>query len=251
MNHERVRPARPGTGLTEDGRRLQVLTTYTRRGSRLTSAQQDAWDRRRGEWLIPDSAVDEPSFDLARWFGRSAPLVVEIGSGNGESLAAMAAARPEANVLGFEVWRPGVAATFLELERQGVENVRMISVDAVWSVEHLLQPGQVAELWTFFPDPWHKKRHHKRRLVVPSFASVAASRLAAGGVWRLATDWPDYAAQVEEVLGAEPLLEGGPTARWEGRPVTKFERRGLAEGRPIADFCYRRRAATASANTSV
>jgi tRNA (guanine-N7-)-methyltransferase len=237
---EKLRPARPGTGLTEDGRRLQVLTTYARRGSRLTATQQAAWERRRDHWLVPESAVDEPAFDPARWFGREAPLIVEIGSGNGEALAALAAARPAYDVLAFEVWRPGIASTFLELEERGVGNVRLLAVDAVWCLEHLFAPEQLAELWTFFPDPWHKKRHHKRRLVSPSFASVAASRLQPGGLWRLATDWGDYAEKIEEVLGAEPLLTGGRTERWGERPVTKFERRALAEGRSIADLCYRR-----------
>ena len=118
---DRARPPRPGTGVTEDGRRLQVLTTYARRGSRLTPTQQAAWDRHADEWLIPESAVDEPSFVPARWFGREAPLVVEIGSGNGESVAAMAAARPSYDVLAFEVWRPGVASTFLNLEEAGAD----------------------------------------------------------------------------------------------------------------------------------
>ena len=238
---EKVRPARPGTGVTEDGRRLQVLTTYTRRGSRLTPTQQAAWERRRDGWLIPESAVDQNRFDAASFFGREAPLVVEIGSGNGEAVAALAAARSAYNVLAFEVWRPGVASTFLELEQAGVENVRVLSVDAVWCMEHLFGDGELAELWTFFPDPWHKKRHHKRRLVTPTFAAVAASRLAPGACWRLATDWPDYADQIEEVLGAEPKLEGGRTERWSERPMTKFERRGIAEGRPVADFSYQRR----------
>jgi tRNA (guanine-N7-)-methyltransferase len=237
---EKVRPARPGTGLTEDGRRLQVLTTYTRRGSRLTPKQQDAWDRRRDDWLIPEAAVDEESFDAARHFGREAPLVVEIGSGNGEAVVELASDRADCNVLAFEVWRPGVASTFLELERVGVDNVRLLSVDAVWCLEHLFADGAVAELWTFFPDPWHKKRHHKRRLVNPGFAATAARRLAPGGLWRLATDWPDYAEQIDEVLADQPLLEGGRTDRWDERPMSKFERRGIAEGRQIADFCYRR-----------
>jgi tRNA (guanine-N7-)-methyltransferase len=236
-----VRPPRPGTGVTEDGRRLQVLTTYTRRGSRLTPVQQGAWDRHVDEWLIPEHAVDEPSFDPARWFGREAPLVVEIGSGNGESVAAMAAARPSDDVLAFEVWRPGVASTFLHLEAAGATNVRVLAVDAVWCLEHLFGSDSLAGLWTFFPDPWHKKRHHKRRLVTPSFAALAASRLAPGAEWRLATDWPDYAEQLRAALDGEPLLEGGEVERWAERPMTKFERRGLAEGRPIADFCYHRR----------
>jgi tRNA (guanine-N7-)-methyltransferase len=235
-----VRPPRPGTGITEDGRRLQVLTTYTRRGSRLTPTQRAAWERHVDEWLVPETAVDEPSFDPARWFGREAPLVVEIGSGNGESVAAMAAARPSYDVLAFEVWRPGVASTFLNLEESGATNVRLLSVDAVWCMEHLLEPGRLAELWTFFPDPWHKKRHHKRRLVTPEFAALAASRLAAGAQWRLATDWSDYAEQIGGVVDAEPGFEGGETPRWDDRPLTKFERRGLREGRSVTDFCYTR-----------
>ena len=234
------RPARPGTGVTGDGRRLQVLTSYARRGGRLTPGQQRVWDRHVEEWLIPESAVDEPAFEPARWFGREAPLVVEIGSGVGEAVASLAASRPAYDVLAFEVWRPGVASTFLHLERAGVENVRLLSVDAVWCLEHLFAPGRLAELWTFFPDPWHKKKHRKRRLVTPPFAALAASRLAVGGRWRLATDWPDYAEQIAETLDAEPAFVGGATERWEERPVTRFERRAVVEGRAVTDFCYQR-----------
>jgi tRNA (guanine-N7-)-methyltransferase len=239
-----VRPARPHTGVTEDGRRLAVLTTYTRRGSRLTDTQAAAWARRHEDWWIPDEAVDRPGFDLADWFGRRAPLVVEIGSGIGEATAALAAARPEVDVLAFEVWRPGVAETFLRLEESGATNVRLLSVDAVWSLEHLLAPDTLAELWTFFPDPWPKKRHHRRRLVGPAFAKLAASRLRPGARWRLATDWPDYADQMARVLAEEPLLVNeydGPAPRWDERPLTKFERRGRRAGRPVTDFCFRRR----------
>ncbi len=244
-----VRPARPHTGLTEDGRRLAVLTTYTRRGSRLSETQAASWERRHGEWWIPDEAVDAPGFDLADRFGRRAPLVVEIGSGNGEATAALAAARPDLDVLAFEVWRPGVAETFLRLEDAGVSNVRLLSVDAVWSLEHLIGPGSIRELWTFFPDPWPKKRHHRRRLVNPAFAHLAATRLEPGARWRLATDWPDYAAQMARVLAAEPLLadeHDGAAPRWEERPLTKFERRGLRAGRPVTDLCFRRRGEAAS-----
>ena len=239
-----VRPARPHTGLTEDGRRRAVLTTYARRGSRLTDAQAGAWERRHGEWWIPDEAVDAPDFDLADWFGRRAPLVVEIGSGIGEATATLAAQRPDVDVLAFEVWRPGVAETFLRLEQSGAGNVRLLSVDAVWSLEHLLVPESVHELWSFFPDPWPKKRHHRRRLVGPDFARLAATRLEPDGRWRLATDWPEYAEQMARVLAAEPLLHDeydGPAPRWDERPLTKFERRGLRAGRPVADFCFRRR----------
>jgi tRNA (guanine-N7-)-methyltransferase len=116
----------------------------------------------------------------------------------------------------------------------------MLSVDAVWCLEHLFGPGQVEELWTFFPDPWPKKRHHKRRLVTPEFATLAASRLRLGGLWRLATDWADYAEQMRSVLDAEPSLEGGVVDRWADRPVTKFERKGIAAQRGITDLAYRR-----------
>ncbi|QNN51392.1 tRNA (guanosine(46)-N7)-methyltransferase TrmB [Nocardioides mesophilus] len=236
-----VRPARPHTGVTEDGQRIREVLTYSRRGSRLSDAQAEVWGRRAERWWIPDEAVDEPGFSFADRFGRDAPLIVEIGSGIGEATAALAARRPAYDVLAFEVWRPGVAETFHALERAGVENVRMISVDAVWSLENLFAAESIAELWTFFPDPWPKKRHEQRRLVGPAFAAVAASRLQAGGVWRLATDWPPYAEQMQHVLDAEPLLEGGPVPRWTDRPHTRFERRGLRAGRPITDLAYRRR----------
>jgi tRNA (guanine-N7-)-methyltransferase len=235
-----VRPARPHTGLTPDGRRIREVLTYSRRGSRLSEAQAAVWERRAGEWWVPDEAVDAPGFSWAERFGRDAPLVVEIGSGIGEATAALAAGRPDHNVLAFEVWRPGVAESFHALEKAGVDNVRLVSVDAVWSLEHLFAPESVAELWTFFPDPWPKHRHRGRRLVSPGFARVAASRLRAGALWRLATDWADYADQMVEVLGAEPMLTGGRAARWPDRPATRFERRGVRSGRPPVDLCYRR-----------
>jgi tRNA (guanine-N7-)-methyltransferase len=202
--------------------------------------QEQAWARHRDEWWIPDEAVDDPGFDLTAYFGRTAPLVVEIGSGVGEATVALAAARPAYDVLGIEVWQPGVADTFHRMEQAGVTNIRMLSVDAAWTLEHLLGAGSVSELWTFFPDPWPKQRHVRRRLVVPGFAHVAATRLAPGGVWRLATDWADYAEQMRRVLDAEPLLSGGVVERWADRPMTRFERRGLEAGRPVTDLAYRR-----------
>jgi tRNA (guanine-N7-)-methyltransferase len=235
-----VRPARPHTGLTADGRRLREVLTYSRRGSRLSDAQARVWQRRSGQWWIPDEAVDAADFSWSRYFDREAPLVVEIGSGIGEATVALAALRPELNVLAFEVWRPGVAETFLALEKQGVDNVRLASVDAVWSLTHLFAEQSISELWTFFPDPWPKQRHHRRRLVTPAFAGVAATRLASGATWRLATDWAPYAEQMVEVLDAEPLLEGGVAGRWADRPRTRFERRGVRAGRPPVDLAYRR-----------
>ncbi len=239
-----VPPARPHHRLTADGRRMREVLTYSRRGSRFTPAQAAAWAAHHGDWVIPDDAVDLPGFSFDEWFGRGPDerdgLIVEIGSGVGEATAALAAARPSYDVLAFEVWRPGVAATLALLAEAGASNVRLCGVDAVWSMEHLIAPGSLSELWTFFPDPWHKNKHHKRRLVNPAFASVAAQRLRPGGVWRLATDWGDYAEQMVEVLDAEPALEGGVVERWDERPVTKFERKGVAVGRAITDLAYRR-----------
>lgn len=225
---------------------MREVLTYSRRGSRFTAKQQQAWDTWADRYVIPDEAVDEPGFTLAAQFEEERPLIVEIGSGVGEATAPLAAARTDHNVVAFEVWRPGVAETVGRLGELGVDNVRVCSVDAVWSMEHLVGPGQLAELWTFFPDPWHKKRHHKRRLVTSRFADLVAGRLAEGGVWRLATDWADYAEQMVEVLDAEPRLDGGVVPRWEDRPVTRFERRGLAADRAPIDLTYRRTVATST-----
>lgn len=235
---EQLPPARPHLRFTEDGRRVREVLSYARRGSRFTPTQQESWDAHHEQWVIPDEAVDEASFSLASWFGRTAPVVIEIGSGVGEATAALAARRPEVDVLALEVWRPGVAHTLGLLADAGADNVRLLSIDAVWALENLFAPDSVEELWTFFPDPWPKKRHHKRRLVSPAFAALVASRLRPGGLWRLATDWQEYAAQMQAVLDATPGLSGGPTERWPDRPMTRFERKGVASGRAIVDLIY-------------
>ena len=237
---DQLPPARPHLRFTEEGRRIREVLSYSRRGSRFTPSQQESWDAHHRRWVIPDDAVDSPGFDLSEWFGRRAPVVVEIGSGVGEATAALAAQRPEIDVLAFEVWRPGIAHTLGLLAEAGADNVRLISIDAVWALEHLFAPGSVEEVWTFFPDPWPKQRHHKRRLVSAGFAALVASRLRPGGTWRLATDWSDYAEAMEAVLDAEPRLAGGRTDRWADRPLTRFERKGLAVGREIVDLTYRR-----------
>lgn len=219
---------------------MREVLSYSRRGSRFTPRQADGWAAHHEDWVIPDDAVDRPGFRLADWFGREAPLVVEIGSGIGEATAALAAARPDHDVLALEVWRPGVADSLWRVAEAGAENVRFCSVDAVWFLEHVVPPAGLAGLWTFFPDPWPKTKHHKRRLVTPATAAVVATRLRRGALWRLATDWPDYADQMRRVLDAEPLLEGGVVDRWAERPVTRFERKGLEAGRPPTDLTYRR-----------
>jgi len=184
----------------------------------------------------------QPRLDLAGLFGRTAPVAVEIGVGAGESLAALAQLHPDWNVLGFEVYEKALASTMGRLAHHGVDNVRLICADGVGGLELLLGPGSVTELDTYFPDPWPKKRHHKRRLVTPEFARLVASRLVPGGRWRLATDWDDYAAAIAEVLAGCPGLvdeyAGSPAPRPEARPLTKFEQRGRSAGRAIHEFCW-------------
>ena len=156
--------------------------------------------------------------DLTEAFGREAPLVVEIGPGTGESLLPMARARPEANILAFEVFQPAIAQILRRLAAEEIGNVRLVQADAAAGMTHLLGPASVAELWTFFPDPWPKTRHHKRRLVTAEFADLAASRVLPGGLWRLATDWSEYAAAVAAILDhhpawTPPMNRAGPIVR--------------------------------------
>lgn len=233
MDSSRAAPARPEP-------HALGIRSYARRGSRLSTSQQLAWDAFAERYVLAAGVQSAPGFRLTEAFDRAAPLVVEIGFGVGEALAAVAASRPDCNVAGFEVWRPGVADCLQRIADLGISNVRLSTMDAAWCLEHAVGPAEVSELWTFFPDPWPKPRHHKRRLVGPAFACLAASRLVPGGVWRLATDWPHYADQMREVLDAQPLLSGGVTDRYAERPLTRFERRGIAAGRPITDLTYRR-----------
>lgn len=219
---------------------MREVLSYAQRSSRFSPRQARAWEAHHEAWVIPDDAVDAPDFAWDSWFGRTAPLCVEVGSGVGEATAALAARRPEVNVLALEVWRPGVAETLDRLAEAGVSNTRLCSIDAAWALEQLFAPASITELWTFFPDPWHKTKHHKRRLVSAAFAPLAISRLVPGGTWRLATDWQHYADQMVQVLDAEPDVEGGVVERWADRPLTKFERKGRTAGRTITDVAYTR-----------
>jgi len=217
--------------------------SFTRRGGRLTDRQQAAWDALATTHVIdvprfgPSTSVD-PAFelDVAATFGRSAPLVVEIGSGRGEALVAAAAAQPEVNFLGLEVYIPGVAQTLVTMRRSGVDNVRMAIANAPEAFATTLAPGSVREVRTWFPDPWHKARHHKRRLITVEFTELVARVLEPDGVWRIATDWDDYAEWINDVLTTSPWVAGGPVPRFDGRVETRFERKGMAAGRVIHDF---------------
>jgi tRNA (guanine-N7-)-methyltransferase len=220
---------------------LRTVRSFTRRGTRLNVRQQRAWEANAERFVVSPTLHATDGFRLADAFDQRAPLAVEIGFGVGEAVVPLAVSRPDWNILGFEVWQPGVADCLAALAARDIDNVRLSTWDASWCLEHLFETGMISELWTFFPDPWPKARHQKRRLINPGFVALAASRLTPGAVWRLATDWPDYAEQMQEVLDAEPLLSGGTTQRCADRPLTRFERRGIAEGRPIIDLAYRRR----------
>lgn len=211
---------------------------YLRRRGRLTTAQARALDELSPRYFLhlPDTAIDTGFW--AETFGREAPLAIETCFGNGATLAELAKSHPTWNCLGVDVYRPGFGALMLACERDEIDNVRIADTE-VLSLLRRLEPGTVHRLSAFFPDPWPKKRHHKRRLVNADFAAAAAACLEVDGNLHLATDWEDYAAQMLEVLNAEPNLEGGVASRAE-RPVTPFEAKGLASGRRVFDLAYRR-----------
>ena len=212
------------------------IRSYVLRQGRTTPAQQRALQALSPAWAI-EYRPSALRFEDA--FGRHSPVVLEIGSGMGETTAQIAAANPGVDYLAVEVHGPGVGSLLQRIDREGLKNLRVIRHDAVEVLRDMIPEASLAGIHLFFPDPWPKKRHHKRRLVQPAFAALAASRLAPGGHLHAATDWPEYAAQIDEVLRAEPLLEPSPRPRT--RPETKFEQRGLRLGHPVRDLCFRRR----------
>ena len=171
---------------------------------------------------------------------RAAPLILEIGSGMGETTVAIAKAHPEVDFIAVEVHAPGVGSLLNATEKERLSNLRVVRHDALEVLEHMIADGTLAAIHLFFPDPWPKKRHHKRRLVQPAFAALAANKLAPGGVLHAATDWPDYADQMEAVFRSERLLEPAG-AGFTARPVTKFESRGRRLGHPVRDLVFRRK----------
>lgn len=209
----------------------------------MTAGQQRAWadiwpriGRRLEE--IPTGHVD-----FSEWFGRTAPVVLEIGSGMGEPTAQLAAAAPEVDHLAAEVYQAGHGQLMLWAERSDVSNLRLLLGDAVIFLMDHVPAGSLHGVRIYFPDPWPKKRHHKRRLIQPAFVALVASRLAPGGTLHLATDWAHYADQMLEVCAAEPLLTNqydawAPRPDW--RPTTKFESRAHREGRPTRDLLFTR-----------
>ena len=220
------------------------LKSFVRRAGRTTGGQAKAFETWGPEFLLP---YREERLDLDAAFGRHAPTILEIGFGMGEATAHIARVRPEDNFLCCEVHEPGVGALLKRIGEQQITNIRICAHDAVEVLEHMLAPGSLAGIHVFFPDPWHKKRHNKRRLIQPPFVRQLAEHLQPGGYLHCATDWQPYAEQMREVLGAEPLLANTSAAAdgWapkpDYRPLTKFENRGLKLGHGVWDVVFRRR----------
>ncbi len=219
------------------------IRSYVLRTGRMTAAQSRAFERGWQRWGLD---YDDGPVMFERVFGRRAPLVLEIGFGMGHSLLAMARATPEADFIGIEVHTPGVGRLFRALEDEGLSNIRVFRHDAVEVIRDCI-PGQCLDrVQIFFPDPWHKKRHHKRRLIQPAFVAALADRLKPGGLLHLATDWEPYAGQMMEVLSASAdfvnsIGAGEYAPRPETRPLTRFEQRGQRLGHGVWDLMFTRR----------
>ncbi|NUT99323.1 MAG: tRNA (guanosine(46)-N7)-methyltransferase TrmB [Saccharothrix sp.] len=219
------------------------VVSYVQRGERMTVGQQRAWDRHWERLGREVKALPAGPVDFAAWFERDAPVLLEIGSGMGETTAQLVAAAPELNYVAVEVYKPGLAQLLMRAEALGATNLRVLRGDAVDLLTEHVEPGTLSGVRIFFPDPWPKKKHHKRRLVQPEFVHLVATRLAPGGTLHLATDWEHYAEQMLEVCSAEPLLRNrydGWAPRPEWRPVTKFEQRAVEEDRVSHDLMFDR-----------
>jgi tRNA (guanine-N7-)-methyltransferase len=225
-------------------RHQRPIRSFVRRAGRLTSSQQRALEE-----LWPKYGVEyaDKPLDFESLFGRHAPVVFEIGFGNGESLVAMAAGQPDRDFVGIEVHDPGVGHCLIAADQAGVSNLRLIAHDAIEVLENQVPSKSLARINLYFPDPWPKKRHHKRRIIQPGFLALCADRLVPGGTMHVATDWANYAEHIDEAFAgsehfhcAERREHGGD--RPLDRPVTKFERRGLRHGHGIVDWRFAKNA---------
>jgi len=216
------------------------VRSYVLRQGRLSPAQARALAELAPRYAIPFARIP---LDFARTFGRRADVVLEIGCGMGETTAAIAASHPDVDFVGIEVHGPGVGAVLNRIAQAGLTNLRVIQHDAVEVVDTMVAEGSLAGIHVYFPDPWPKKRHHKRRLLKPAFVHALARRLRPGGYLHVATDWTPYAEEILATLAAEPLLANtaaayAPRPAW--RPQTKFEARGLKLGHEVSDIVYRK-----------
>ena len=214
------------------------IRSFVVRAGRMGPGQTRALAEWGPHFLLPYAAAP---FDFAASFGRAAPRVLEIGFGMGDATAAIAQTLPATDFIGVEVHTPGVGALLKQIGERGLTNLRLIQHDAVDVLQQMIAPGSLAGVHVFFPDPWHKKKHNKRRLIQPEFVALLASRLAAGGYLHCATDWQHYAEQMLEVLSAEPALRNsadGYAPKPAYRPRTKFENRGLKLGHGVWDLVF-------------
>lgn len=220
----------------------RTIRSFVRREGRMTPAQERAFERLWNRFGIGFTAA---CLDLDALFGRRADRVLEIGFGNGETLVELAAADPERDFIGVEVHRPGVGHALLAAEKADLSNLKVIVHDAVEVLREQVPPGSLQRVNVYFPDPWPKKRHHKRRLLQAPFLERVATRLAPDGTLRVATDWQSYAEHIDEVIATSTGLRVVRRHEHAGdapldRPVTKFERRGLRQGHRIVDWCIAR-----------
>jgi len=225
--------------MTDDAnKRFRRIRSFVRRPGRMTSAQERALTE-----LLPKFDLDPATPDARRAFADSRPLVVEIGCGNGQALVAMASNEPQFNFLGIEVHEPGVGRLVQAIDQAELDNVRVAMRDAVEVFEQQIVPASLEQVRIYFPDPWHKKRHHKRRLIQTPFLEILAERICHGGLLHLATDWMPYAEWMIEALEQVPAFElvGAPYVPCpDWRPQTHFERRGKRRGHSIVDILARR-----------
>jgi tRNA (guanine-N7-)-methyltransferase len=210
---------------------VRPIRSYVLRQGRTTPAQKRALEELYPKYGVPFSNDKISS---------TRPLVLEIGSGMGDTTVEIAAAHPDVDFVAVEVHGPGVGSILNAIEKQKLKNLRVIRHDAIEVLEHMVADGSLAAIHLFFPDPWPKKRHHKRRMVQPGFAALAARKLKTGGILHAATDWPDYADQIAAVFAANELFEAAESG-FVRRPVTKFESRGRRLGHPVRDLLFRRR----------
>jgi len=221
---------------------MRTVRSFVLRAGRMTEGQQKAMET---QWPLMGLEPDGGMLDLAEVFGREAPVVLEIGFGMGDSLIQMAKAQPENNYIGIEVHRPGVGRLLSNAEKEGLTNIRVFCHDAIEVLANCIPDGSLSTLQLFFPDPWHKKKHHKRRIVQPEFAETIRKKLKVGGVFHMATDWENYAEHMMEVMSAAPGYRNvagedqySPQPEW--RPVTKFQKRGERLGHGVWDLMFER-----------
>jgi tRNA (guanine-N7-)-methyltransferase len=229
--------------LLEEGQEIPRIKSFVQRIGRMTDAQRAALDNFWDKYCLDHEQV----CDFAVVFDRQAPVIVEIGFGNGESLAQTAANNPDKDYIGIEVHKPGVGNLLAQLERQGITNVRVFYHDAIEVLEKCIPEHSLAGVHLFFPDPWHKRKHHKRRIVRPSFVKLIAQKLQAGAYFHAATDWQHYAVHMLKILTAAESFKNQSVAEQNGycprpdyRPLTKFEQRGLRLGHGVWDLLFTR-----------